>query len=128
MTHADDLRAWAKGMYTIEAATELLIRGFGGKFSAPGNPWVHTSSETQGPGQVSAWIDFAAIRKRRAYSPVGSAGFCCWRRRWLRMCRWFWVTLCQALTGRTLTLCWLRSRTPAAVTSTQTSALRRTVP
>lgn len=61
MTHADDLRAWAKGMYTIEAATELLIRAFGGKFAAPGNPWVHTSAEPQGPGQVSAWIDFAAI-------------------------------------------------------------------
>ncbi len=30
MTHADDLRAWARGMYTIEAATELLIRAFGG--------------------------------------------------------------------------------------------------
>lgn len=61
MTHADDLRAWAKGMYAIEAATELLIRGFGGKFAGPGNPWVHTSSEPQGPGHVSAWIDFAAI-------------------------------------------------------------------
>lgn len=61
MTHADDLRAWAKGVYTIEAATELLIRGFGGKFAAPGNPWVHTSTEPQGPGQVNAWIDFAAV-------------------------------------------------------------------
>ncbi|MGK3957505.1 hypothetical protein ACLKOZ_15100 [Arthrobacter sp. R4] len=61
MTHADDLRAWAKGVYTIEAATELLIRGFGGKFAAPGNPWVHTRTEAQGPGQVNAWIDFAAV-------------------------------------------------------------------
>lgn len=61
MTHTDDLRVWAKGMYTIEAATELLIRAFGGKFAAPGNPWVHTSAELQGPGQVCAWIDFAAI-------------------------------------------------------------------
>ncbi|MDR7161793.1 hypothetical protein [Arthrobacter sp. BE255] len=61
MTHADDLRAWAKGVYTIEAATELLIRGFGGKFAAPGNPWVYTSNEPQGPGQVNAWIDFAAV-------------------------------------------------------------------
>ena len=61
MKHADDLRAWARGMYTTEAATELLLRGFGGKFAAPGNPWVHTSTEPQGPGQVSAWIDFASI-------------------------------------------------------------------
>jgi hypothetical protein len=59
--HTDDLRAWARGMYTTEAATELLLRGFGGKFAAPGNPWVHTSAEPHGSGQVRAWIDFAAI-------------------------------------------------------------------
>lgn len=61
MTHADDLRAWAKGMYTTEAATELLLRAFGGKFAAPGNPWVHTSTGPEGPGQVKAWIDFEGI-------------------------------------------------------------------
>lgn len=61
MTHADDLRAWARGMYTTEAATELLLRAFGGKFAAPGNPWIHRSTEPEGPSQVSAWIDFAAI-------------------------------------------------------------------
>ena len=48
-------------MYPTEAATELLLKAFGGKFAAPGNPWVHTSTEPEGPGQVSAWIDFAAI-------------------------------------------------------------------
>ena len=61
MSHADDLRAWARGMYTTEAATELLLKAFGGKFAAPGNPWVHTSTEPEGPNQVSAWINFAAI-------------------------------------------------------------------
>ena len=61
MTHADDLRAWARGMYTTEAATELLLRAFGGKFAGPGNPWIHTSTESEGSGQVRAWIDFAAI-------------------------------------------------------------------
>ena len=61
MTHAYDLRAWARGMYPTEAATELLLKAFGGKFAAPGNPWVHTSTEPEGPGQVRAWIDFAAI-------------------------------------------------------------------
>ncbi|WP_432246098.1 hypothetical protein ACRB8A_19645 (plasmid) [Arthrobacter sp. G.S.26] len=61
MTHADDLRAWAKGSYTTEAATELLLRAFGGRFAAVGQPWVHTSTEPQGPSQVSAWIDFASI-------------------------------------------------------------------
>jgi hypothetical protein len=48
-------------MYTTEAATELMLRAFGGKFAAPGNPWIHTSTEPEGPGQVRAWIDFAAI-------------------------------------------------------------------
>lgn len=61
MTHADDLRAWAKGVYTIEAATELLLRAFGGRFAAPGNPWIHTSTAPEGPHQVRAWIDFASI-------------------------------------------------------------------
>ena len=61
MTHADDLRRWAKGMYGLEAATELLIRAFNGKFAAPGNPWIHTSPDAVGPGQVSAWIDFESI-------------------------------------------------------------------
>ncbi|MFF2347684.1 ABC transporter ATP-binding protein [Pseudarthrobacter sp. NPDC058119] len=61
MSHADDLRAWARGMYTTEAATELLLKAFGGKFAAPGNPWVHTSTEPEGPNQVRAWIDFAAV-------------------------------------------------------------------
>jgi hypothetical protein len=75
MTHTDDLRAWAKGMYTIEAATELLIRGFGGKFAARGNPWVHTSSEPQGPGQVSAWIDFAAVPEEAGVLSGGERRF-----------------------------------------------------
>lgn len=75
MTHADDLRAWARGMYTIEAATELLIRGFGGKFAAPGNPWVHTSTEPQGPGQVRAWIDFASIQEEAGVLSGGERRF-----------------------------------------------------
>lgn len=61
MSHADDLRAWARGMYTTEAATELLLRAFGGKFAEPGNPWIHRSTGPEGPNQVSAWIDFASI-------------------------------------------------------------------
>jgi hypothetical protein len=61
MTHADDLRAWAKGVYTIEAATEMLLRAFGGRFAAPGNPWIHTSTTPEGPQQVRAWVDFASI-------------------------------------------------------------------
>ncbi len=49
------LRAWAKGMYTTEAAAELLIRGFGGRFAQPGYPWIR-------PGEDGGyWIDLAAI-------------------------------------------------------------------
>ena len=41
--HHDQLRAWAKGIYSLEA-TELLIRGFGGRFADPGCPWVHPTA------------------------------------------------------------------------------------
>lgn len=54
--HFDDLRAWSKGSYTAEAATELLIRGFDGRFAAPGNPWIHLSGSS---GKY--WIRFGAI-------------------------------------------------------------------
>ena len=56
MTHTDDLRAWAKGAYTTEAGTELLIRAFGGRFAAPGQPWVREDELSGKP-----WIDFEAI-------------------------------------------------------------------
>jgi len=52
--HHAQLRAWAKGIYGLEAATELLIRGFGGRFADPGCPWVH-------PTGSGHWIDFDAI-------------------------------------------------------------------
>lgn len=37
---AEDLRAWAKGVYTTEAAVELLVRGFNGGFADAGYPWI----------------------------------------------------------------------------------------
>jgi hypothetical protein len=52
----EDLRAWAKGSYTAEAATELLIRAFDGRFAAPGNPWIHKSTSSG-----ANWINFAQI-------------------------------------------------------------------
>lgn len=61
MTHSDDLRAWAKWMYALEAGTELLIRAFNGHFAAPGNPWIHPSSTTDEGHLQRAWIDFEAI-------------------------------------------------------------------
>ena len=50
----DQLRAWAKGMYTTEAATELLIRAFDGRFAEPGNAWIQ-------PTQTGYWVDFTGI-------------------------------------------------------------------
>ncbi|MET3808697.1 hypothetical protein ABIB25_005727 [Nakamurella sp. UYEF19] len=49
------LREWARGMFTTEAATELLIESFRGRFAALGNPWVQPGDEN------GAWIDFDAI-------------------------------------------------------------------
>lgn len=63
MTHIEDLRAWAKGSYTCEAATELLIRGFRGRFASPGNPWIHTASTSPEGYRENAWIDFESIQE-----------------------------------------------------------------
>ncbi len=38
-THSDELRAWAKGSYPTEAAVEMLLRAFRGRFAA-GEPWI----------------------------------------------------------------------------------------
>lgn len=56
VAHNDELRAWARGSYTAEAATELLIRAFDGRFAAPGNPWIHQSEISE-----ASWINFARI-------------------------------------------------------------------
>jgi len=50
-----DLRAWAKGIHTTAAAVELLIRGFGGRFAAPGNPWIQPREH------IGHWVDLEAI-------------------------------------------------------------------
>lgn len=46
----DALRAWAKGIYPLEAGTELLIRT---NLASPGHPWVHRNSDS--PNRW--WID-----------------------------------------------------------------------
>jgi hypothetical protein len=50
----DELRAWAKGSLPLEAATELLIRGFSGRFAEPGWPWVKNDG-------ARPWIDFGTM-------------------------------------------------------------------
>lgn len=53
--HHAGLRAWAKGAYALEAATELLIRkGWAG----PGMAWVELDEDRTPP---RPWIDFDAI-------------------------------------------------------------------
>ena len=54
--HEEKLRAWAKGLLTLEAGTELLIRGFGGQFAKPGQPWIRETDDGDG-----CWIDFESI-------------------------------------------------------------------
>lgn len=51
----DELRAAARGSYPEEAATELLIRGFGGRFTGPGWSWMCLDEDG------AWWIDFALI-------------------------------------------------------------------
>lgn len=51
------LRAWARGLYPLEAATELLIRT---GFARPRDPWVQrTPSGGTDPDDI--WIDFASM-------------------------------------------------------------------
>lgn len=50
------LRAWARGSYGDEAAVELLVRSFGGRFALPGWPWVAPRARAD-----EYWLDAAAI-------------------------------------------------------------------
>ena len=54
--HHCGLRSWAKGTYTTEAATELLIRAYEGRFARPGQPWI-------GMGSRWPYVDFEAIEE-----------------------------------------------------------------
>lgn len=43
-THAA-LRAWAKGIYPLEAGVELLIRTSSGRFAADSQPWIRPGAD-----------------------------------------------------------------------------------
>lgn len=47
---AAGMRAWARGSYSEEAAVELLVRAFGGRFCREGLPWVRATGR---PGWYS---------------------------------------------------------------------------
>ncbi len=42
----DHLRQWARGMYTAEAVTELLIRAHNGTFACINRPWIKPNDHT----------------------------------------------------------------------------------
>lgn len=66
--HHAQLRSWAKGIHGLEAATELLIRGFNGRFADPGCPWVH-------PTASGHWIDFDSIPEQTGALSGGEQRF-----------------------------------------------------
>jgi hypothetical protein len=55
MDRDEELRAWAKGSYPAEAAVELLLRAFNGRFAGSGHAWVRTDDRGR------HWIDFEAV-------------------------------------------------------------------
>lgn len=66
--HHDALRAWARGLYPLEAATELLIRGCGGRFTETGQAWIHVEDRGR------AWIDFEELTEQLAAGGPWSGG------------------------------------------------------
>ena len=64
----EQLRAWARGVYPSEAATELLIRAFNGRFAEPGWPWIHSTAQDH-------WIDFSTIPEQIAGLSGGEQRF-----------------------------------------------------
>lgn len=70
------LRSWARGVYAVEAAVELLARYARGRFARPGWPWVVTDASRGGSGY---WLDADAL------APVELAGFSGGERRLLAL-------------------------------------------
>ena len=60
MTVHEALRAWARGVYATEAAVELLVHAFDGRFAEEGWSWVRT--EPNG----GAWIDATRLSEHHA--------------------------------------------------------------
>jgi hypothetical protein len=52
---AAELRHWARGCHSTEAAGELLIRARGGRFLDPGQPWLRTDD------RGITWLDAQVI-------------------------------------------------------------------
>jgi hypothetical protein len=62
---AAELRNWARGCHSTEAAVELLIRARGGRFAESGQPWLRTDD------RGITWLDLEVIGR---YSDAASSG------------------------------------------------------
>jgi len=62
---AAELRNWAQGCHSTEAAVELLIKACGGRFVDPGQPWLRTDD------RGITWLDAQVIAR---YSHAVSSG------------------------------------------------------
>ena len=62
---AAELRNWAQGCHSTEAAVELLIRARGGRFVEPGQPWLRTDD------RGITWLDAEVIAR---YADAVSSG------------------------------------------------------
>lgn len=51
---ASTLRSWSRGIYSLEAATELLLRYANGRFADQAWPWMKVEDDR-------IWIDFDSI-------------------------------------------------------------------
>jgi hypothetical protein len=54
---AAELRNWARGCHSTEAAVELLIKACGGRFVDPGQPWLRTDD------RGITWLDAQVIAR-----------------------------------------------------------------
>jgi hypothetical protein len=62
---ATELRNWARGCHSTEAAVELLIRARGGRFLEPDQPWLRTDD------RGITWLDAQLVGQ---YSHAVSSG------------------------------------------------------
>lgn len=65
------LRRWAKGLYSLEAGVELLIRACDGRFADSGQPWVQQGDD---PGRW--WIGVEQMNEDTNRSLSGGETSC----------------------------------------------------
>jgi hypothetical protein len=74
---AAELRTWARGCNSTEAAVELLIRARGGRFMEPGQPWLRTDDRGitwLDPGVIGRYSDAVSSGERHILALVEALG------------------------------------------------------